>query len=118
MEAGKWGFPGGFLDQGENVYQAILRELREETGFEGKINKLFRINSSPERKNDAGRNNVALEFLVEVGRKTGEPDQEQTAVEWKDIDSLNDEMMAFDHIETIKDLKIYLKGELQIPIVV
>ena len=118
LEAGKWGFPGGFLSQGENVETGALRELMEETGYEGKIEKLFRINSSPQRRNDQGRNNVVFEFLVSVGEKTGESDWEQTEVEWKEIDSLNEDMMAFDHYLTIEALKRYMKEEFSLPLIV
>lgn len=117
LEAGKWGFPGGFLDQGETLEQGVVRELREETGYEGKVKGLFRINSGY-RKNDEGRNNVSHEFLVEVGEKTGKPDWEQTSVEWKEMDSLEDEMMAFDHFQTIIHLKKYLKEPFPLPIIV
>ncbi len=116
LEAGKWGFPGGFVDRDETLPQCALRELMEETGFEGKIKGLFRVNSNPNRRNDDGRQNIAHEWLVEVGDKTGTSDWEQTAVEWHDIESLNEEMMAFDHFETVTYLKKYLKGELEIPI--
>lgn len=115
LEAGKWGFPGGFLDQGEDVMECAIRELNEETGYEGKVDKLFRINSG-ERKNDNGRNNVAFEFLMKVGEKTGKPDWEQTAVEWIDLENISEDKMAFDHYKTIEDIKRYLKNDLPLPI--
>lgn len=118
LEAGKWGFPGGFLDQGETLEQCIVRELMEETGYEGKVVGLFRINSGAQRKNDQGRNNVAHEFLVDVGEQTGKPDWEQTKVEWKDIDALTEDMMAFDHFDTLADLKRYLQKPFQLPILI
>lgn len=117
LEAGKWGFPGGFLDQGETLEQCVVRELMEETGYEGKVKGLFRINSGY-RKNDEGRNNVAHEFLVEIGEKTGVPDWEQTEVDWKDMDLLTDEMLAFDHYQTIIHLKKYMAEPFQLPIIV
>jgi 8-oxo-dGTP diphosphatase len=30
---GKWGFPGGVQELGETVFEAVVRELREETGL-------------------------------------------------------------------------------------
>ncbi len=33
-EGNKWGVPAGKIDAGENEYEAIIREIREETGLE------------------------------------------------------------------------------------
>jgi len=118
LEAGKWGFPGGFLSQGENIETGTLRELMEETGYEARIEQLFRINSNPNRTNDEGRNNVVFEFLVTVGEKTGESDWEQTKVEWRDINELTKEEMAFDHYLTIEALRKYMAEEFPLPLIV
>lgn len=117
LEGGKWGFPGGFLDQDEVIYKCATRELMEETGYEGEVGKLFRINSG-ERRNDNGRNNVVFEILVNVGEKTGTPDWEQTEVKWFRLEDLNPEELAFDHGDTIKLLIEYQKGNFSLPLVV
>ncbi len=40
-----WGFPGGFVEYGEQVETAIRREVREEAGIELENLSLFEINT-------------------------------------------------------------------------
>jgi 8-oxo-dGTP diphosphatase len=40
-----WGLPGGWMDRGEAPEQTALRELREETGFEGSVERLLWVGS-------------------------------------------------------------------------
>lgn len=46
---GKWVFPGGYVDRGEEVQLAAVREAREETGLEVRIERLLNIYSYPGR---------------------------------------------------------------------
>jgi ADP-ribose pyrophosphatase YjhB (NUDIX family) len=42
---GKWVFPGGYVDRGEEVQVAAIREAREEAGLEVRIDRLINIYS-------------------------------------------------------------------------
>ncbi len=102
LEGDKWGLPGGFLDRDESLSDGVLRELREETGWDGQVSALLRINSRPDRPHE-DRQNVAFDFVVTPLRKVGEPDGESSAVEWVPIDGLPPlHTLAFDHGDTVQ----------------
>ena len=107
LEGGKWGLPGGFLNRDESLSHGVVRELREETGWEGQVVALLRVNSRPDRPHE-DRQNVAFDFVVMPVRRVGEPDGETSAVEWVKIAELPPgESLAFDHGETIS---LYLRS--------
>src|SRR3569832_1131425 len=62
---GKYTIPGGFLDRDETVEEGALRELKEETGYNGEIVKLFHVNSNPNRPQE-DRQNVDIIFTAKV----------------------------------------------------
>ena len=46
---GKWVFPGGYVDRGEDVKVAAIREAREEAGLDVALGRLINVYSYPGR---------------------------------------------------------------------
>ena len=46
---GKWVYPGGYVDRGELVVNAAVREAREEAGLEVRLDHLINVYSYPGR---------------------------------------------------------------------
>ena len=46
---GKWVFPGGYVDRGEAVEVAAVREAREESGMDVRLERLLNVYSYPGR---------------------------------------------------------------------
>jgi len=117
LEAGKWALPGGFLDRDENAEEAALRELREESGWEGKIISMFRINTDPNRPHE-DRQNVAIDFLIAPIRKTGKEDSETAEVSWVPLRALPPfESFAFDHGDSIRYYLSYRSKHFPLPLI-
>lgn len=57
---GKWVFPGGFLDRGEQVEAAAIRETWEEVNLKVRVNRLLNVYSYP------GYPVVVIVYLAEV----------------------------------------------------
>jgi len=86
---GRWAFPSGFVDAGEVLEEAALREVREEAGVDAVLDRLLGAWSSP---------NSAVVFIAYAGRVTGGvamPGDEAFEVGWFALDALPD--LAFDH---------------------
>lgn len=98
--------PGGFIDIGETVEDACVRELYEETNLKLKTSqlKLVGVYSKPGR--DPRRNTIAIAYSVhiknEVETKAGD---DATSVEF--ISDWKKKRLAFDHRDIIKD--VFLK---------
>jgi 8-oxo-dGTP diphosphatase len=57
---GKWVFPGGFMDRGEALEAAAIREVKEESGLDVRLTRLLGIYSA------AGNPTVLIAFMGEV----------------------------------------------------
>lgn len=56
---GNWMFPGGFVDRGEQLEEAAMRETREESSVEVRITRLLNIYSYPNNNVTFTRSNPA-----------------------------------------------------------
>lgn len=116
LESGKWALIGGYLDRGETAGQCAVRELLEETGWKGEVVSCFRINTNPNRPHE-DRQNIAIEFILRVSEKVGQPDWENSKIEWIPIDKLIPfANFAFDHGETIRLYLEYRKSAFALPL--
>lgn len=98
-----WAFPGGFVDIGERVEQAAVREAREETGLVVQLKVLLGCYSRPDR--DPRRHTVSLVYVAEAcGEPTALDDAKSIAI--CDI-SAPPVPLVFDHLQSLSDYRRY-----------
>jgi len=119
VEGGKWAIPGGYLSRDERPEDAALRELQEETGWQGVNPVLFSISTSPNRKNDSNQcQNVNFAYIVSPAKEVGSHDWEETEVAWFDLSDLpSEEQFAFDHWDIIVAYKKFLINHHSLPLI-
>jgi 8-oxo-dGTP diphosphatase len=97
---GKWALPGGFVEYGEKVEDAVIREIYEETGLKTSIIKIFGVYSDPNR--DPRGHTVSIVYLLDIigGMLKGGDD----AIDAKffKLEELPD--LSFDHDIILKDI--------------
>ena len=94
-----WALPGGFVDYGESVEAAVVREVKEETNLDFINYKQFKVCSDPDR--DPRFHTVSVVF---IGQGKGELKADSDAKDAKvyKLDPLP-ERIAFDHREVIQE---------------
>ena len=97
---GRWAFPGGFVEYGERVEDALKREVMEETGLTVRIKRFHNVYSNPDR--DPRGHVISLCFVVEgIGKPRG-GDDAMDARFFSMEEALRLDL-AFDHEIILKD---------------
>jgi 8-oxo-dGTP diphosphatase len=97
---GMLAFPGGFVDSGEDPEVAVIRELKEECGVDGKVVRLLCVNGDPGR--DPRRHVVSIAYLVAAFDEPVAGDDAASAG-WYRISEV--EELAGDHMSMLEKIK-------------
>jgi 8-oxo-dGTP diphosphatase len=106
-----WALPGGFVDVGESLAHAAVREAREETSLEVTLTEQLFAYSDPKR--DPRGSTVSVVF---IGRAVGTPRAEDDAknIAIHTLDQLP--ALAFDHDQILADYRRYKKDGTRPPV--
>jgi len=94
-----WAIPGGFVDYGESLEDAAVREAKEETGLDIKLVRQFHTYSRPDR--DPRHHSISTVYIAAAsGVPRAADDAKEVGIFTKDA---LPEPLAFDHREILQD---------------
>jgi 8-oxo-dGTP diphosphatase len=96
-----WAIPGGFVDVGERLEVAAIREAKEEVCLDVKLIALLGMYSDPAR-DDRGHTVTAVYVAQAQGEPKAADDAKNLAI--FNLDNLPDKL-AFDHRQVLEDYR-------------
>jgi ADP-ribose pyrophosphatase YjhB (NUDIX family) len=94
-----WALPGGFIDYGESIESAAIREAKEETGLEVELVRQFHTYSDPKR--DPRHHTITTVLIARAAGRPSAGDDAKAAGIFR-RENLP-EQIAFDHRDIIND---------------
>jgi 8-oxo-dGTP diphosphatase len=100
-----WALPGGFVDYGESLEQAAMREALEETGLKITLKQQLKTYSEPDR--DPRHHTISTVFIATADDAPIAGDDAATADIFM---QQNLPPLVFDHARILKDYFTYKSG--------
>ena len=92
--------PGGFVDIGESVESAVIREMKEEISLDVKIKELFGVYSDPSR--DKRFHTASVVYVCKAyGTPVGADDAKEAML--VKLEDLELDKLVFDHGKILRD---------------
>jgi 8-oxo-dGTP diphosphatase len=111
---GRWAFPGGFVDEREDVERAARRELKEETGIGGRRLRLEQLGAYTAPRRDPRHRVVSVAWLAAVpADTTARAGDDASHAEWLGVEELGSKRLAFDHARILSDGIERLRAQLE-----
>ena len=101
---GKYALPGGFVEYGETVEQAAVRECKEETGIDVELEGLLGVYSDPGR--DPRWHIISVVFFGSAKKGKPTASNETEDVGYRSLKEIENMELASDHETMIEDFKI------------
>lgn len=88
----KWTLPGGGIEFGEQPIDAMIREVREETGFDVRVGELLGVDSLTSQKIEIELHQIFIVYNAEIvaGELTFESAGSTDRCAWRSIDKLEE----------------------------
>ena len=106
-----WALPGGFVEVGESLERAAVREAEEETGLKVRLKVLLGLYSDPAR--DPRGHTVTA---VYIGEAHGTPRGGDDAARAQAFDPMAPPSLVFDHALVLGDYRRYRETGLSAPL--
>lgn len=96
-----WALPGGFVEYGETVETAAIREAKEETSIDVELKDLVNVYSKPDRDPRGHTITVAFTAKGDFNDKKADSDAKEIAI--FSPEKIDEMELAFDHKQIIED---------------
>jgi 8-oxo-dGTP diphosphatase len=96
-----WALPGGFVEYGESVETAAIREAKEETSIDVELKDLVNVYSNPDR--DPRGHTISIAFTAKGDFASRRADDDASDIDIFSPEQLCEIDLAFDHDKIVKD---------------